>query len=267
MQAGISTACLYPMLLEKSLETLLSLNFRLFEVFINTCSELRPEYLRRLRRMANEHNAVIRSVHPFTSGYEGFLLFSDYERRFLDGLDFYKRYFEACGVLGARILVLHGKKNDRRAKIPDEAYFERYCRLFDLGKSFGVTVAQENVNQCLSDDPEFIRSMKLFCGTGCAFVLDVKQAVRGGVNPYVMCETMGSRLVHVHLNDNDASSDCLLPGVGTMDFPALISILRHNQFTGDLLIEVYRKSFGAIEELSSAKRSVEDLLEKLRQKS
>ncbi len=267
MQAGISTACLYPMLLENSLETLLSLNFKLFEIFINTCSELQPEYLHRLRHMADEHNAVIRSVHPFTSGYEGFLLFSDYERRFLDGLEFYKRYFEACRILGAGILVLHGKKSDRRAKISDESYFERYSRLFELGKRFGVTVAQENVNQCLSDDPDFIRSMRHFCGTECAFVLDVKQAVRGGVDPFFMCETMGSRLIHVHLNDNDAASDCLLPGMGTMNFAALISILRQNHFSGDLLIEVYRKNFGSVEELCLAKSSVEELLEKLRQKS
>ena len=259
MRAGISTACLYPMRLEDSFSRLISLGFRYFEVFVNTCSELKEGYLKRLRKMADDSGSAVKSLHPFTSGYENFLLFSEYERRFSDSLEFYRRYFQACNILGADLLVLHGQRSDRRS-ISEAETFDRYARLYALGRTFGVTVAQENVNLFSSDDPGFIRRMRRACGERCAFVLDIKQAVRGGADPMALCDAMGGKLVHVHINDNSAASDCLLPGFGTMDYAPLMRRLRAFGFGGALIIEVYRSSFGAVGELLDAKRTVEGLI-------
>ena len=263
MQAGISTACLYPMLLEDSFSTLVGLGFRHFEVFVNTFSELQDGYLAKLNSAAAESGSTVRSVHPFTSGYESFLLFSGYRRRFEDGLEFYRYYFHACNVLGAKILVLHGwgsGKND----ISEEEFIERYLRLYALGKEYGITVAQENVNRFRSDEPAFLRRMRGACGNDCAFVLDIKQAVRSGADPFEMCRAMGSRICHVHINDNDASSDCLLPGFGTMDYVRLLRLLQSFGYNGSLMIEVYRKSFGVPGELLQAKKAVETAIQKLK---
>lgn len=258
MKAGISTACLYPMLLENSFSELISLGFRHYEVFINTVSELREEYLCKLKEAADSSGSTIRSVHPFTSGYENFLLFSGYDRRYRDGLEFYKKYFYACNVLGAGILVLHGRKKDK-PDISDEMFFERYLGLYELGKRYGVTVAQENVNLFCSDDPSLIRKMRKACGENCAFVLDVKQAVRGRTDPFVLCEAMGEQICHVHINDNSPKSDCLLPGFGEMDYERLFRCLRQNGYDGSVMIEVYRRSFGDVAELLRAKKFVEKL--------
>lgn len=260
MRSGISTACLYPMLLEKSFSTLISMDFKLFEIFVNTCSELKTGYLKELKKMADANGCTVKSVHPFTSGYESFLLFSDYERRFTDSLEFYKRYFEACNILGASILVLHGKKENKRDDLCEEQYFERYLRMFELGRTFGVTVAQENVNMFLSNGPSFIEHMKKFCKENCAFVLDIKQAVRGGKNPLDICRAMGDRLIHVHLNDNNSKSDCLLPGKGCMDYHTFMKMLKCLGYNGDMVIEVYRKSFGGLHELYGAKKCSESLI-------
>ena len=160
MRMGISTACLYPLELERSFQTLLSMDFRLFEVFLNTFSEFTPNYLRELRTMADVYGAEIKSVHPFTSGYEGFLLFSEYERRFQDSLVFYKHYFESENHMLASIVVLHGKRDYASANISESTYFERYAALFELGQSYGITVEQENVNKFRSESPGFIRRMR-----------------------------------------------------------------------------------------------------------
>lgn len=248
------------MLLEKSLSTLISMKFRNFEIFVNTFSELGENYLLGLKKMADESGSTIRSVHPFTSGYESFLLFSGYKRRFEDSLELYKQYFHACNVLGANILVLHGRKCER-CDITDDEFFERYLQLYELGRKYGVTVAQENVNQFCSDNPDFIRKMRRACGSECAFVLDIKQAVRGGEDPFEMCAAMGKKICHVHINDNSKASDCLLPGFGTMDYARLIRDLKRFGYNGSFMIEVYRKSFGKLEDLLVAKKTVENLIE------
>jgi sugar phosphate isomerase/epimerase len=260
MRSGISTACLYPMQLEEALPTLTALNFRLFEVFINTFSELSPEYVNSLKRIIDDSGSTVKSIHPFTSGFESFLLFSEYERRFEDGLEFYKKYFETANRLGAQIVVLHGQRSDKHSPITEQSYFEHYARLFSLGKTFGITVAQENVNLFRSDDPAFIVRMRKCLNSNCAFVLDIKQAVRAGEDPFAMCAAMGEQIVHVHINDNRIGSDCLLPGCGTMNFDLLRRQLRGFGYTGDLIIEVYRRSFNDLQELENAKQVVDALI-------
>jgi sugar phosphate isomerase/epimerase len=260
MRSGISTACLYPMELEKALPTLISMDFHLFEVFINTFSEMNPQYIRSLKQMIDDSGSIVKSIHPFTSGFESFLLFSEYERRFEDGLELYKQYFQAANLLGAQILVLHGQRKDKHSRLTEDAYFEHYSRLFSLGKTFHITVAQENVNLFRSDDPAFISRMRNYLNGECAFVLDIKQAIRAGQDPYKMCAAMGEQVVHVHINDNRPNVDCLLPGCGTMNFDFLKSQLTKYGYTGDFIIEVYRRSFGDLSELECAKRVVEALI-------
>ena len=45
-------------------------------------------------------------VHPYTSFAEPNFFFSDYPRRFDDGLELYKQYFHASAEFGARFFVL-----------------------------------------------------------------------------------------------------------------------------------------------------------------
>lgn len=259
MRVGISTACLYPALLEKGLEQLLRLGFRHFEVFFNTYSELQPEYVRGLVRQMKAYGADVKSVHPFTSGYESFLLFSGYERRFQDTVEFYKHYFEAANLLGAQLLVLHGQRMEKQEDMSDEEYFEHYHTLLEAGRNFGITVAQENVNKFRSSSPDFLRRMSSYLHGDCAFVLDIKQSVRAGYSPFETCAAMGERLVHIHINDNLPGKTCLLPGAGGMDYSRLLHQLAAQHFGGDCMIEVYRNSFGGVQELLQAKKVTETL--------
>ena len=101
MQTGISTACLYPMETEKSLEILLKQGYRCFEVFLNSAREMEKPFLRELKAMGSCYGASFVSVHPFTAAMESMLLFGDYPRRTEEGMDFYLRYAEAAAYLGA----------------------------------------------------------------------------------------------------------------------------------------------------------------------
>ena len=107
MLTGASTACLYPMETERSLELLLELGCRRFEVFLNCGEELRPPFLRELKRRAVAYGAAFTSVHPFTSAMESSLLFGDYPRRTREAFDLYRRYMAAAAYLGGRWVVIH----------------------------------------------------------------------------------------------------------------------------------------------------------------
>lgn len=249
MKVGISTACLYPMETLDALEKLLQLGVDKFEIFFNTFSEIKKEYCSKLVRLLKEYNANVKSIHPFTSGYEPYLIFSNYEKRTNETLEFYRNFFYCAATIGAEIVVLHGDKKTCKNGISDELYFERFARLAKIGREYGVVLAQENVNAFRSQNPDFIRKMKNYLGSVASFVFDIKQAVRSHNNPYDMCEAMGENLIHVHINDNDDAHDCLLPGCGDMDYQRIFEILNNSNYKGDLVIEVYRSNFCEIDEL------------------
>lgn len=260
MKTGISTACLYPQETEKALELLLNKGFRHFEIFFNTFSEIEPAYVKQLKKLLDTYHATVKSIHPFTSGYEPYLIFTDYTRRFRDTLDFYERYFETAASLGAQLLVLHGDRKTPETGISNQAYFEKFAALSLRAEQYGITVAQENVNMFRSQKPGFLEEMRNYLGDRAKFVFDIKQAVRSGNDPAEVCRAMGTGLVHIHMNDNTQLNDCLLPGKGTMDYRPVFEILKENRFQGNFIIEVYRKSFGDVSELKTALAHINALL-------
>ena len=188
MLAGISTACFYPELTERGLSYIAGLGAQAAEVFFNAPSELDDGYLRELRRTADGGGTRILSVHPFTSGLEPLLFFSDYRRRFADGIAFYQRYFHAANLLGAKLFVFHGdRRNTTRSR---RFYFDRFAELCEAGRRMGVTVAQENVPRCAGYCPDFFTDMRAYL-PGARFVLDIKQCVRAGYSPAEMAGAMG----------------------------------------------------------------------------
>ena len=244
LEFGISTACFYPDDLMQIIRNLCQYDIKCMEIFANTVSELSENTAKEIRHITQAGNIKITSVHPFTSGYEHNLLFSDYYKRFEDTVEFYKKYFHFAALLGATIVVMHGDKRFAESGgISDEEYFERYYKLASTGRKIGVTVAQENVNLFRSQNPSFIRKMRETMGSEVDFVFDIKQAVRSGNNPYEMCEAMGDRIVHLHINDNDATHDCLLPSYGTMDYNRILRQMKEQNFNGRAVIEVYHSHF------------------------
>lgn len=79
MSVGISTACFYPAATEEALRCVAEAGAKVTEVFFNSPSELEPDFLRRISSIASDSGIRIRSIHPFTSFAEGYILFSQYE--------------------------------------------------------------------------------------------------------------------------------------------------------------------------------------------
>lgn len=247
--SGISTASLYPRVTEEALYELAVRGVDLVEIFINTDSELEKSYINSMENTLDMYKMTVSSIHPYTCGIEPTMFFTQYPRRFLDILTYYEKYFEVMNILGAKIFVFHGNKVQN--VIPNEQYFERYEKLFDLGKKYNITVAQENVSRCTSGDLEFLKEMSKALGDKAKFVFDTKQAVRRGYDPYDFLDAIGEKIVHVHISDHSEKGDCLLVGKGELNFPRFVDELTNCSFTGSIILELYANGYTDINDLSN----------------
>lgn len=253
MQVGISTACLFPMMTEQALERILQLGCKVAEVFVNTPSEATPSFACALKRIADAAGAKIVSIHPCSSEYEGASFFGRYPRRFDDALDDYKRYFEMCAVTGAEYIAFHGARTF--FNIEPSVYFERFGRISVAARAAGVHMCHENVSRFFGGDVCIIRAMRAALPEA-EFLLDIKQAVRAGIDPFEMLDAMGDSVRHVHVSDHTAMRDCMVPGSGDFDFVKLRDRLTKLDYRGCIIIELYRKDFQGEEQLAESQRAL-----------
>ncbi len=244
IKIGVSTASFYPIYIEKAFEMLGENGVLNAEIFFNTLSEIKPDFIKEIKKIAENKGVSIPSIHPYTSFAEPFVFFSQYERRFLEGLDYYKNYFEAMNILGSKILVFHGDNVHRFTS--NEFYFERYNKLVELGKIYGVIVAQENVARCKSGDVEFLLEMKKALGENAKFVFDTKQAARKGYNPHLFYEKIKDSVVHIHISDYGEKGECLFIGEGILDFEKFSLLLKENNYIGSIMLELYSSYYDNI---------------------
>ncbi len=258
MQVGVSTSCLFPMETEKALRRLAALGVRRTEIFLNSSSEAKPDFVKELATIARGEGMRVTGLHPYCSDSEGIMFFGRYPRRFSDGLDEYRRMFEACAVLGAPYLIFHGAKP--RPVISRERYFERFSRLREEGRKFKTELCQENVARCMSRDLDFLHEMAEAI-PDVQFVLDIKQALRSGYSALEAMRAMRGHLSRIHVSDHTELCDCVPPGKGTEDFSSLAAEAESQGFLGDWMIELYRWNFDEEIELAVCEKKLKVLIQ------
>lgn len=249
-RVGISTACYYPKDTFESFCEVLKADVPVAEVFMNSLTEITPENLSRYKSEMQAHGTEIVSFHPYMSAFESLLFFSEYTLRISDGIEFYKRFFEAAKVLGAKYFVFHGEKNVptfSRGLSEDSVICEVYGRLIETAKSFDLVFTQENVNNHRSQSAEHIRKLSELVPELC-FTFDLKQAFRAKQNYADIISAMGKNLRHVHINDF-GEHECCLPFEGFADLPDVKKRLIDVGFCGDYILEVYRTCFNDLSHL------------------
>ncbi len=256
---GISTSCFYPMQTEESLLTLAQSGVKTVEIFFNSQSETRGGILDELLRIRDEYSLHINSVHPYFTFAEKTLLFSQYERRIEDGMEFYRGLFDACDALGSKILVLHGDYNPLR--ISDEEYIARFERLVREANDRGLTVSQENVVNYRSQSVDFLKKEREALGDLFKMTFDVKQAVRSSIDPLYLANEFKESIVNVHISDHTKERDCIPPTDGDFSFEKLFGILNGVGYDGNYIIELYRQGFENTEQLIESYKKVTKIYE------
>lgn len=247
MKIGVSTSCFYPLETEVSLENLGKAGIRHTEIFFNALCELKQSFVDMLLDIQNEYGITVSSVHPTMSLAESFMIFSNYDRRYREAEDQYRRYSEIAASLGAEYIIMHGGKPN--GILTDEEYCERYMRLKEITREHGATILQENVVRHRAGEIEFLRSMWNILGEEAEFCIDLKQSLRCGYDPYDLIEEFSDSIKHYHISDHSLSSDCLLPGDGGFDFKRLFTVLGEKGYDGSLMIEVYRDCYRSYQDI------------------
>lgn len=258
MSIGISTACFYPQLTENSFLKIGKNGGGVTEIFFNSQSELEKDFIDNLYEIKQKYGISVKSIHPFESFGESYHLFSEYERRFYDGVKDLERYFYAAKKLGADFFVMHGLK--KPGKIEDCEYFKRFEYIYDVLNEHGITLLQENVVDFRSQSPEFLLSMRDYMGDKFKMVLDIKQAHLAGFNAMDFAEKLSNSIVHFHISDYSDEKSCITPLKGKFDFNQLFNQMSKKGYNGDYIIELYKNSFNNESEIFNAKSLLTDML-------
>ena len=244
---GASTACFYPMDTELSLRKIGELGVKNTEIFFNTFSELNIDYLKNLKCIADEYGVSIKSIHPFSSFAENYMIFTPYERRFSDTAEMYRRYYQACNILGANIVVFHGARD--KGSVCDNEKFERFGMMSEHAMQNGVILAQENVVEYCSQHPDYLVKMKNYLGDKFKMVFDTKQALRAKHTPMEFVRSLGESIVHIHISDSDSSHDCLAPGEGDSDLLGIKNEMKKLNYQGSWIVELYNHNYSSDDEI------------------
>ena len=243
---GISSSCFYPINTEIALKTALEAGITHFEIHFSTFSELSDGYIKEIRKMLRHYGAQVHSLHPFYSLLESPMFFSDYsERRFADALELYKQFFHTAARLDAQYVILHGGQTTgkNRVIISQDEYIERYNTIFETARKHGVTLLHENVYMHVAQTTEFCRRLIEYLGDKALFAFDNKQARRAGSDSAAFAEAISGHIRVVHISDCDREHDCLLPGKGNEDFPAIRHAMSGDDKDAFWAIEVYNNAF------------------------
>ncbi len=254
MSIGISTSSFYPLETEEALRIIGENRTPCAEIFYNSSRELKGSFTDLVLDIMSETGVRISALHPLLSFAEPYQLFSEYTRRFEDGVEEYRHYFEIAAELGAKFVNLHGDRPT--GKLPIEEYCERFGILAEEGKRFGITLCQENVSGYRSADPEFLSDMVDILGDLANFTLDVKQCIRAGYTVNEIMDAMQHKICHVHISDHSHAGDCLLPTHGAFDFSGLMATLNSKGYKGDYMIEVYQNAYHDYHEIFDSYNSL-----------
>ena len=270
MKVGISTASIFNKAMVEDTPALLApMGCQLIEVFLNTFSEYRPDFVSLVRRRIDDAGLQVYSVHPMSNQFEA-QLFSIHPRQKADAFSVYREALNAGRVLGATHYVMHGSPHlgGTAKNLEMERIAPIFVELLDVAAEYGITLCLENVSWCFFHAPAFGAALKeRLADHRLKFVLDIKQAVRSGEDPFAFVEAVGEDLENWHLCDyafDEAGKLSLrMPGKGQCDFRALGTAMVNKGYGGPAFIEVYSDMYRDLEELKGSYAYIESILSTL----
>lgn len=256
MKIGVSTACMFGRChIEDAVAEYGRLGIRYAEAFLNTFSEYTPDFIKMLRKTADDNKVKIASVHGYGLAYEP-SMFSKYDRSQEDAFKIFEGMMTATEALGADCYVFHGParlKPARRLTLNFDNIAKVVDRAADMAKEHGVKFAYETVHWCFYNYPGFCEDLnKKIKSDNVYYVFDIKQTAQAGYDPMKFIKKMDGRVANIHMCDFVHEGRYVtpkMPFTGEMDFAQLRDLLKKTGYDGTMMLEVYGDDYGETTEL------------------
>ncbi len=238
MRLGLTSAAFYGRLeTEDAASRLREYHITCCEIFLET----RSEYSGSFGEIVQERLGGLpcRSIHAKGTQFEGDL-FGASPRQRQDAFQILEGVLDCGQALGAGVYVFHGHPDYRGGLHPGRIprLHETINLIREMAGERGMQLAWENVSWCALKRPEDAAYFREACPE-LSFVLDIKQAVQAGADPFAFLPAMGGRLIHLHVLDFEPSGRLCLPGQGIFDFKRLRRELDAMDYQGDVILEPY----------------------------
>ena len=148
--------------------------------------------------------------------------------------------FEPLAAFGARLVNVHVDKGITAFTYDDTLRWnaESFALLAERARGYRLTVIVENVVNNFNTAKAF--RVLLDAHPELRFHLDIAHANVKGDKTADFLKAHSARLVHVHVSDNKRVHDDHLPiGVGTIDWPEQIRLLKGSGYDGTVTLEVF----------------------------
>lgn len=239
MFIGCSTNGFYPSRgLSDALAQIGSLGFTHAEVMLYHQRQYAADAFRQYDRVARESGVEIVSIHLEPDMH---MLFDPDPAVVTDAWTAFDQAIDGALIVGARTIVWQGPI---RVEYPVESGFDPMLEVvFELDRrcqTAGVRLALENA------EPGVLSTLRDFIEIGprlpatVGFAFDPHHAAATQTNPMLLLRQMTGRLIDVHLRDFDQEGKRpgnLLPGDGTLPWPAILRSVRAAGFDGALMLE------------------------------
>lgn len=265
VSVGISTASFFDTLMLEDAPALFSRwGVKTAEYYLNSYCEYDPAFIDSLAKKTEDAGIRVVGVHPMSLQYEP-LLFTPHPRQRADAMKAYALVLRAGERLKADHYVMHGPVvlNGVAKNLQLERLAPIFDRLSDMAEDHGLHLTLENVSYSIMPTPEIGTAIHSMIQRPLYHTLDIKQAIRAGVDPMRFVEALGEHIVAVHACDCDMSEGkprWRLPPYGGYDFKDLIGALQKKGFHGAVLLEAYSDMFREKEELRDAYDALNNMI-------
>lgn len=239
MFIGCSTNGFYPNLgLAAAIAEIGSLGFTHAELMLYHQRHYAAAAFREFGKVARECGVELVAIHLEPDMH---ILFDPEPAVVMDAWRNFDMAIEGALEIGARTVVWQGPI---RVEYPVEAGFEPFLEVvFELDRRCqhaGVRLALENA------EPGVLSTLRDFIEIGprlpetVGFAFDPHHAAATNTNPMLLLRQMQGRLFDAHLRDFDAEGKRpgnILPGEGTLPWPAILRAIRGTGFDGPLMLE------------------------------
>ena len=262
---GISTASFFDTLMIEDAPALLrQWGADCVEYYLNSYCEYDPAFVDSLAKETEDAGIRVVGVHPMSLQYEP-LLFTPHPRQRADAMKAYELVLRAGERLHADHYVLHGPVvlNGVAKNLQLTRLAPIFDTLSDMAEDHGLKLTLENVSYSIMPTPEIGLEIRSLIRKPLYHTLDIKQAIRAGVDPLAFVEAFGESILAVHACDCDFSDGrprYCLPPFGGYDFKVLIDALKAKAFQGAVLLEAYSDMYRDKTELKDAYYALKQII-------